>query len=61
MGPIIRIVLRYGVGAVLGYQIGNHLAADPDVVAVGTVVGTAVVGIATEGFYALARRWGWQT
>lgn len=61
MGPIIRIVLRYGVGAVLGYQIGSNLAADPDVVAVATVAATAVIGAVTEGFYMLAKRLGWKT
>jgi len=61
MGPLVRIVLRYGVGAVVGYQLGNQLAADPDVISVLTVAATAIVGLATEGFYMLARRMGWKT
>lgn len=61
MGPFVRIVLRYGVGAILGYQIGSNLAADPDVVMVATTVASALVGLATEGFYALAKRLGWKT
>lgn len=61
MGPIIRIALRYGVGAVIGYQIGDQLASDPDVVAVATAGSAAVVGVATEWAYALARKWGWRT
>jgi len=61
MGPFIRIVLRYGVGAVIGYQIGEQLASDPDIVAVATAGAAAAVGAATEGFYALAKRWGWRT
>lgn len=61
MGPLIRIILRYGVGAVIGYEVGNQLASDPDVIAVATVAATAVVGVATEGFYYLAKRWGWKT
>ena len=61
MGPLVRIVLRYGVGAVVGYQIGNNLAADPDVVSVVTVVASAAAGFVTEGFYALAKRLGWKT
>lgn len=59
MGPFIRIALRYGVGGIIGYEIGNQLAADPDVLAVTTVVATALVGVATEAFYLLARRCGW--
>lgn len=61
MGPIIRIALRYGVGAVIGYQIGDQLASDPDVVAVATAGAAAVVGVTTEWAYALARKWGWRT
>jgi hypothetical protein len=59
MAPFIRIALRYGVGGIIGYEIGNQLAADPDVLAVATVAATAVVGVATEGFYLLARKFGW--
>lgn len=61
MGPYVRIALRYGVGAVIGYEVGNQLAADPDVIAVATAVSAAAVGFATEGFYALAKRFGWRT
>ena len=61
MGPYVRIILRYGVGAVLGYQVGAQLAADPDVIAVTTAVAAAAVGVVTEGAYALAKRLGWRT
>lgn len=61
MGPFIRIVLRYGVGAVIGYQVGEQLASDPDVVAIATAGAAAAVGAITEGFYALAKRLGWRT
>lgn len=61
MGPYIRIILRYGVGAVIGYQVGDHLASDPDVVAVATAAAAAGVGVVTEGAYALAKRLGWRT
>lgn len=59
MGPFVRILLRYGVGAVVGYQIADQLSNDPDVVTVSTVAATALVGAVTEGFYFLARRFGW--
>ena len=55
-GPIARIILRYGVGIVLGASVGNALAADPDVV---TVVAVAV-GVGVETVYAIAKRRGWK-
>jgi len=61
MGPFIRIALRYGVGALVGYEVGAQLASDPDVIAVTTVLAASVVGAVTEAFYALAKRFGWRT
>jgi hypothetical protein len=57
--PIIRIVLRYVVGAGLmgSHQIGDILAADPDLV----LMISAGIGIAVESGYAIARRKGWAT
>jgi hypothetical protein len=53
-GPIARIVLRYGVGAVLGFKVGQELAADPDVV----MVVALGVGALIEAVYIAARRAG---
>jgi hypothetical protein len=55
--PLVRIVLRYVVGAGLmgSSVIGNQLAADPDLI----FYGSAGVGLAVEFFYALAVRKGW--
>lgn len=61
MGPFVRIILRYGVGGLIGFEIGNQLASDPDVLAVTTVAATALVGAITEGFYIIAKRYGWRT
>ena len=61
MGPFVRIALRYGVGAVLGYQIGHTLASDPDIVAVATAASAALVGAATEFAYGIAKMRGWST
>lgn len=61
MGPFIRIVLRYGVGAIIGYEVGDHLAADQDIIAFATAATAAIAGAATEGFYLLAKRLGWRT
>jgi hypothetical protein len=54
---VARILLRYGVGLVAGLAYGNQLAADPDIV----MAVAALIGIATEGAYALARKYGWAT
>lgn len=61
MGPFIRIILRYGVGAVIGYEVGNQLATDPDVVAVATVAAASLAGAVTEYFYVIAKKLGWRT
>ena len=55
--PIARIILRYGVGAVIGMAQGNMLAADPDVV---TVVALGI-GAAVEAGYSIAKRRGGAT
>lgn len=55
--PLARIALRYVIGAVLGSELGNILAVDPDVVSI-VVVGT---GLAIEAVYALAKKKGWAT
>lgn len=58
-GPIIRIVLRYIVGAGLmgSHAIGEQLAADPDIV----MIGALALGAVVEFFYAMARRKGGAT
>lgn len=64
MGPLIRIVLRYGAGflvarGMLGESDGNMLAADPEVAAsIETGIGLAIV-LVSEAWYWLARRFGW--
>lgn len=57
-GPIVRIILRYGVGAVFTASVGDMLASDPDVVNIGTAALSGVVSGATEWFYARAKRQG---
>lgn len=56
-GPIARIILRYGVGAVIGASQAELLAGDPDVVAMVALA----VGAAVEAVYVFARRKGWAT
>ena len=52
--PIVRILLRYAVGAVIGAAQADMLAADPDIV---TVIALAV-GAGVEAAYAYAKRRG---
>lgn len=57
-----RIIARYLSGALVSYgviphEVGADLAMDPDV----ALVLGAIIGAATEGLYALAKRWGWTT
>lgn len=61
MGPLIRILLRYGVGAIIGYEVAHNLAADPDLVAVATVAAASIAGAVTEYFYVIAKKFGWKT
>lgn len=65
MGPAIRIMLRYGIGGLVGYEIGSRLAEDPDIVALlsaaAAFVAPGLAALATEGFYALAKKLGWRT
>lgn len=52
VGPITRILLRYGAGAAFGMEIGQQLALDTDVVLIASLGVAAVV----EAFYVRARR-----
>ena len=57
--PLARIILRYIVGAgVMGSaQIGNQIAADPDLV----LVVSLIIGGVVETLYAISKRKGWNT
>jgi hypothetical protein len=57
IAPVVRIVLRYGVGLVFGAELANTIAGDPDLV---LLLATAV-GIATEAAYAYAKKKGLNT
>lgn len=54
-GPIARIVIRYGVGIILGAHAGDIAVGNPDLV---TVVASAI-GAANEAVYTIAKRKGW--
>lgn len=57
ISPVIRIALRYGVGAVFGMEVGALLAGDPDLV----LLIAAAVGVVTETIYVKAHSKGWPT
>lgn len=58
--PIVRIVLRYAAGVLLAkgllpQEIADMIANDPELAA---MVGVGIMA-GVEGFYVLARRFGW--
>jgi len=53
--PIARILIRYGVGLVIGMDAAEILAGDADIIAV-VALG---IGAATEIIYAMAVKKGW--
>lgn len=57
LGPIARILLRYGIGYVIGSETGEALAMDPELVNV-LALGLAA---AVEIFYGFAKKKGWAT
>lgn len=56
LAPIVRIIIRYGAGIIIGMEGASALADDPDAVEIGVVVITALIGLATEWWYARAVR-----
>ena len=63
---IVRIALRYLAAylvakGVLDQALGDTLAMDPDFAAALTVVVGFLIGAATEGWYWLAKKFGWTT
>lgn len=61
-GPLIRIGLRYLSGYLVAKGIlgaGYDLSADAEVVSIAEVAVGAVIAAGTEGYYALAKRYGW--
>ena len=55
--PFARILLRYGVGLILGMEAGDFLAGDPDIV----IYAAMGVGAAVEVAYGFAKKKGWAT
>ncbi len=65
-GAFVRIALRYGVGALVAHGIlsgslGNIISTDPDVAMLAEVIVGGLLGAISEGYYALAKKYGWPT
>jgi hypothetical protein len=64
--PLARIILRYGVGFLMGYgvvssDIGSMLSEDEQLAGLIEIALGAVLGMVTEGWYYIAKRYGWST
>ena len=49
---VVRIVLRYGVALVAGWEASDMVVNDPDLLDVATLAVSALVAIATEWWFA---------
>lgn len=59
-GPLTRVLLRY-VGAALITKAGLSIdLTDPDVITVAEMGVGLLVSVVCEGWYAMARRRGWE-
>lgn len=66
LAPLARVILRYVAGALLGAGVsvgaaGYVLADDPDLVMLVSIGLSFLIGAASEGFYYLAKKYGWRT
>jgi hypothetical protein len=57
LAPLARIIMRYGIGYVIGSETGEALAMDPE------LVNMLALGLAAcvEIFYGFAKKQGWAT
>lgn len=63
---LVRIFLRYLAGALVAKgmvspDLGNYVFADPEIASWVEVGAGIALGGAVEGFYSLAKRFGWST
>lgn len=61
---IIRIALRYAAGALVAkgfvsIEDGNMITSDPELAQMLEIGAGMALGVASEAWYAIARRFGW--
>lgn len=66
MDVLIRILLRYLAMFLVakGFfspELGDLFASDPDILSIAQVVVGLVAGLVAEGWYVIAKRFGWRT
>jgi hypothetical protein len=66
IGPLARILLRYLAGAMVTYgllanQDAEGMVMDPEIIEVFEIGLGLAIGAATEYWYRLARKFGWET
>lgn len=66
MDVLIRILLRYFAMFLVakGFfspELGDLFGSDPDILAMAQVVAGLVAGLVAEGWYVIAKRFGWRT
>lgn len=64
MAPIVRILLRYATVPLLYYGLVNEneasdLIADPEIAQWVSLAAGVAAPVVSEGWYWLAKRWGW--
>lgn len=63
LGPVIRILLRYGIGILIGYGLLSEatrgLAEDPDAVFLIEMAAYFLLAVFVEVWYGLAKKYGW--
>lgn len=65
-GPLTRVLLRYGVGVLMahGYlsgSLGHMVSNDPDVAMLAEMLVGGAISLFVEGYYVLAKKYGWPT
>ena len=65
-GALARILLRYGAGVliakgVLPDDVGHSIMNDPDLLQVATTIIGVILAGTSEGWYWLAKKFGWST
>jgi hypothetical protein len=63
---VARIILRYAAATLVAYgvltsDLGEMLGGDEDAAAAVEIALGAVLGMVTEGWYYVAKRYGWST